>query len=231
LGHSGFCWISLCVVLQTLYLRSTNCCSRSTKHYILTAKVDKDFARATAFEPDTSFSVLVLLAIPIIFSRHESVRSILSAPIPYKTCASITRKYPQACYLRQHVVNPSQATWKVQTFEKQPKKKFAYKKCFSFSRLLALCLKWFGSFDCKLEIFHTCNLHDYIHITQRRGTKFLRRYFRLHKKPALYTHVTWNIYKKFSFYAKHPTYKDSSITNSYWTKTWFLNENLKNSAK
>jgi len=143
---SVFARFSLCVFLQTLYLRSPNCCSRSTKHYILATKIDTDFATATAFEPSpSSFSVLVLLAVPISFSRHESVRSILSAPIPHKTCASISRKYPQACYLRQHLVNPSHATLKVQTFEKQSKKKFAYKKCFLFSRLLALCLKWFSS--------------------------------------------------------------------------------------
>ena len=177
------------------------------------------FRNSDGFWTGPFISVVVLLAIPISFSRHESVRSILSAPIPYKTCASISRKYPQACYLRQHLVNPSQATWKVQTFEKQSKKKFAYKNvsCFHDCWLCA----WSGSvlFYCKRRIFHTCHLHDYSNITQCRGTKFLRRYLRLHTKPPLYTHKTWYIHKIFSFYAKHSTYKDSSIT-------FLLNRNL-----
>jgi len=80
-----FAGFSLCVVLQTLYLRSPNCCSRSTKHYILATKIDTNFATATAFEPaSSSFSVLVLLAIPISFSRYEPVRSILSVSISDK---------------------------------------------------------------------------------------------------------------------------------------------------
>jgi len=79
-------------------------------NYVIATKVDTDFATATDFQPVPSFSMLVLLAITISFGRHESVRSILSALVPYKICTSISREYSQACHLRQHLVNPSQTT-------------------------------------------------------------------------------------------------------------------------
>jgi len=61
---------SLCGDLQTLYLCSPNCSSGLTKPDILATKVEPNFAPATTFDIATfSFSVLVLLAIPISFSR------------------------------------------------------------------------------------------------------------------------------------------------------------------
>jgi len=59
-----FAGFSLWFVLTTLPLCSPNCSSGRTKHDILAAKVDTDFAPATAFEPTaSSFSVLVLVSL------------------------------------------------------------------------------------------------------------------------------------------------------------------------
>jgi len=64
-----FTGFSLCSVLQTHYLCSPNCSSGWTKRSVLATKVDLHLAPETAFETAAySFSVLVLLAIPISVS-------------------------------------------------------------------------------------------------------------------------------------------------------------------
>ena len=66
---AAFTVFSLFSVLQTLYLCNPNCSSGWTKRDVLATKVDPHFAPATAFETAAySFSVLVLLAIPISVS-------------------------------------------------------------------------------------------------------------------------------------------------------------------
>jgi len=148
-----------------------------------------------------------VLAIPISFSRHESEKSNLSAPIPYKTFTSISRKYPQACYLRQRLVNPSQTTWTVQTSEKQTKKKLADKKYLVFTTVGFV-----------LEVQRT--LGD-MHQQEKWPSMFcyLRRFLRC-------TRNIHSIPTKLEIYTKIQSVGETSSQQRFFYYTFLLNQNL-----
>jgi len=84
--------------------------------------LDTDFARAIAFE---CWHNRQAWTVQTFRKYHVDLTNKI-------TKKSMPKKYRKACYLRHHLVDSSQVSWKVQTFEKQSKEKFAYKNVCCF---------------------------------------------------------------------------------------------------